>query len=69
MRVCEIDIFLYLLSPLLFNPELVPGITATVSRVYARLQFKLWVMTVWGHATQCEDGETLGHSERFMNAQ
>lgn len=60
-------IYLYLLSPLLFNLELVPGITATVSRVYARLD--LWVMTIWGHATQCEDGETLGHSERFMNAQ
>lgn len=34
------------------------------------LQFlRLWVMTVWGHATQCEDGAKFGNRERFMNAQ
>lgn len=62
-------IYLYLLSPLLFNLELVPGITATVSRAYARLRLKLWAMTIWGHATQCKDVGKLGYSERFMSAQ
>lgn len=68
MRMCEMVMCLDLPSPLLSillqclesNP---------VSHEHLPQFLKSWVMSIWGHATQCEDGAKFGKRERFMNAQ